>query len=158
MPTNLYGPGDNFDLTSSHVIPALIRKFEDARAADLPDVVIWGSGTPRREFLHVDDLADACLFLMRRYSEHEHINVGTGEDLTIRDLAEMVREVVYPSARLVFDTTKPDGAPRKLLDVDRLHQLGWRHRIPLRDGLRATYQWFVAHQHEARRARAHATA
>jgi GDP-L-fucose synthase len=156
MPTNLYGPGDNFDLTSSHVIPALIRKFEDARAAARPEVEIWGSGAPRREFLHVDDLAEACLFLMTHYSQGDHINVGTGEDVTIRELAELVRDLVYPSAGLVFDTTKPDGAPRKLLDVTRLHQLGWRHRIPLRDGLRSTYEWFAAHQHDARLARAHA--
>ena len=156
MPTNLYGPGDNFDLTSSHVIPALIRKFEDARAAARPEVEIWGSGAPRREFLHVDDLAEACLFLMTHYSQGDHINVGTGEDVTIRELAELVRDLVYPSAGLVFDTTKPDGAPRKLLDVTRLHQLGWRHRIPLRDGLRLTYEWFAAHQHDARLARAHA--
>ena len=156
MPTNLYGPGDNFDLTSSHVIPALIRKFQDARTAAKPDVEIWGSGAPRREFLHVDDLADACAFLMTHYSEGDHINVGTGEDVTIRELAELVRDLVYPSAGLVFDATKPDGAPRKLLDVTRLHQLGWRHRIPLRDGLRTTYEWFAAHQHDARLARAHA--
>ena len=156
MPTNLYGPGDNFDLTSSHVIPALIRKFEDARAAARPEVEIWGSGAPRREFLHVDDLAEACLFLMTHYSQGDHINVGTGEDVTIRELAALVRDLVYPSAGLVFDTTKPDGAPRKLLDVTRLHQLGWRHRIPLRDGLRSTYEWFAAHQHDARLARAHA--
>jgi len=156
MPTNLYGPGDNFDLTSSHVIPALIRKFEDARAAARPEVEIWGSGAPRREFLHVDDLAEACLFLMTHYSQGDHINVGTGEDVTIRELAELVRDLVYPSAGLVFDTTKPDGAPRKLLDVTRLHQLGWRHRIPLHDGLRSTYEWFAAHQHDARLARAHA--
>lgn len=156
MPTNLYGPGDNFDLTSSHVIPALIRKCQDAKAAGAPHVEIWGSGAPRREFLHVDDLADACLFLMTRYSQGEHINVGTGEDITIRELAELVRDLVYPSAGLVFDATKPDGAPRKLLDVTRLHQLGWRHRIPLREGLRSTYEWFASHQHEARLARAHA--
>jgi GDP-L-fucose synthase len=156
MPTNLYGPRDNFDLTSSHVIPALIRKFHDAKIAAKADVEIWGSGAPRREFLHVDDLADACLFLMTHYSQADHINVGTGEDVTIRELAELVRDLVYPSAGLVFDSTKPDGAPRKLLDVTRLHELGWRHRIPLRDGLRSTYQWFVAHQHEARLARAHA--
>jgi GDP-L-fucose synthase len=157
MPTNLYGPGDNFDLTSSHVIPALIRKFEDARVAGAAEVVVWGSGTPRREFLHVDDLADACLFLMRHYSESDHINVGTGEDITICELAEMVRDVVHPPARLVFDSTKPDGAPRKLLDVSRLHQLGWHHRTPLRVGVESTYRWFAAHRHEARHARAHAT-
>lgn len=157
MPTNLYGPGDNFDLTSSHVIPALIRKFDDAKTAGQPEVVVWGSGTPRREFLHVDDLADACVFLMNHYSESEHINVGTGTDVTIRELAEMVRDVVYPPARLVFDTAKPDGAPRKLLDVSRLHELGWRHRTSLHDGIQSTYRWFAAHRHDARLARAHAT-
>lgn len=157
MPTNLYGPGDNFDLTSSHVIPALIRKFQDAKTSGQSQVPVWGSGAPRREFLHVDDLADACLFLMANYSQGDHINVGTGEDITIRNLAEMVRDLVHPSATLTFDTTKPDGAPRKLLDVTRLHQLGWRHRIPLRDGIQSTYQWFATHQHEARLARTHAT-
>ena len=157
MPTNLYGPGDNFDLTSSHVIPALIRKFDDAKAAGQPEVTVWGSGTPRREFLHVDDLADACVFLMNQYSDSAHINVGTGEDVTIRELAEMVRDVVYPPAQLAFDTTKPDGAPRKLLDVSRLHRLGWQHRTPLLDGIRSTYRWFAAHRHDARLTRAHAT-
>ena len=146
MPTNLYGPGDNFDLQSSHVLPALIRKFHDARTEGREEVVIWGSGTPRREFLHVDDLADACLFLMQHYDEPLHLNVGTGEDLTIRELAEAVRDVVFPRARLAFDRSKPDGTPRKLLDVSRLHRLGWRHRIALSDGLPATYQWFVDHQ------------
>ena len=113
MPTNLYGPQDNFDLTSSHVLPALMRKFHDAKVAGRDEVVIWGTGTPRREFLHVDDLADACLFLMEHYDAAEHINVGTGEDLSIRELAEMVREIVHPAARLVFDTDKPDGTPTK---------------------------------------------
>jgi GDP-L-fucose synthase len=143
MPTNLYGPQDNFDLTSSHVLPAMMRKFHDAKAAGGEEVVIWGTGTPRREFLHVDDLADACLFLMEHYNASEHINVGTGEDLSIRELAEMVREIVHPAARLVFDTDKPDGTPRKLLDVSRLHQLGWRHTIELRQGITDTYEWFV---------------
>jgi GDP-L-fucose synthase len=143
MPTNLYGPFDNFDLQSSHVLPAMIRKFHDARAEGRAEVVLWGTGSPRREFLHVDDLADACLFIMRRYDEAEHINVGTGEDLTIRDLAEMVRDVVHPQARLVFDPSKPDGTPRKLLDVGRLQRLGWRPRIGLREGLAATYAWFL---------------
>src|SRR5262245_24621813 len=143
MPTNLYGPQDNFDLTSSHVLPAMIRKFHDAKEAGRDEVVLWGSGTPRREFLHVDDLADACLFLMRHYGEAEHINVGTGEDLSIRELADMVREIVHPSARLVFDSSKPDGTPRKLLDVGRLHNLGWRHTIELQRGIAATYEWFV---------------
>ncbi len=143
MPTNLYGPQDNFDLNSSHVLPAFIRKFHDAKLAGRDEVVIWGSGTPRREFLHVDDLADACLYLMEHYDAAEHINVGTGEDLSIRELAEMVGEIVHPSARLVFDATKPDGTPRKLLDVCRLHGLGWRHTIELRSGIAATYEWFM---------------
>jgi GDP-L-fucose synthase len=143
MPTNLYGPGDNFGLASSHVLPALIRKFHDAKAAGAREVTVWGSGRPRREFLHVDDLADACVFLMRRYDDGEHINVGCGEDLTIRELAEMVRDVVHPSAQIVFDSSKPDGMPCKRLDVSRLHALGWRHRISLRDGIASTYRWFV---------------
>ncbi|MEO8256956.1 MAG: GDP-L-fucose synthase [Acidobacteriota bacterium] len=143
MPTNLYGPQDNFDLTSSHVLPALMRKFHDAKVAGRDEVVIWGTGTPRREFLHVDDLADACLFLMEHYDAAEHINVGTGEDLSIRELADMVRQIVHPAARLVFDSDKPDGTPKKLLDVSRLHQLGWRHAIELRQGIADTYEWFV---------------
>ena len=145
MPTNLYGPGDNFDLSSSHVLPALIRKFHDAKTAGRSEVVIWGTGAPRREFLHVDDLADACLFIMERYDGDIHLNVGTGEDLSVRELAELVRGIVYPEARLTFDASKPDGTPRKLLDVSRLHALGWRHRIELREGIEATYRWFVHH-------------
>jgi GDP-L-fucose synthase len=144
MPTNLYGPNDNFDLTSSHVLPAMIRKFHDAKTAGRRDVVIWGTGRPRREFLHVDDLADACLFLMHHYDAAEHINVGTGEDLSIGELANLIRQVVYPDARIVFDTEKPDGSPQKLLDVSRLHDLGWRHTIELRQGIAQTYEWFVA--------------
>ena len=150
MPTNLYGPHDNFDLTSSHVLPALIRKFHDAKVLGTPEVVIWGSGKPKREFLHTDDLADACVFLMRHYEEPIHINVGTGIDQSIGDLAETVRDIVYPSARLVFDSTKPDGAPRKLLDVSRLHALGWRHRIELRDGIADEYKWFLENHATAR--------
>jgi len=146
MPTNLYGPHDNFDLTSSHVLPALIRKFHDAKAAGRSEVVIWGSGTPRREFLHVDDLASACLFLMQHYNAPEHINVGVGEDLSIRELAEMVRDIVHPAGHLVFDREKPDGTPRKLLSVDRLHSLGWRHGIELREGIASTYDWFIARE------------
>jgi GDP-L-fucose synthase len=149
MPTNLYGPNDNFDLTSSHVLPALMRKFHDAKESGQREVTIWGSGTPRREFLHVDDLADACLFLMQHYDAPEHINVGVGEDLSIRELAEMVRDIVYPSAELVFDRSKPDGTPRKLLNVDRLHDLGWRHKIELREGIATTYDWFVEHRASA---------
>jgi GDP-L-fucose synthase len=144
MPTNLYGPHDNFDLQSSHVLPALIRKFHDAHAEGRDEVTVWGTGSPRREFLHVDDLADACLFLMRHYDGDEHINVGTGEDLSIRELAETIREAVAPGVRLVFDTSKPDGTPRKLLDVGRLHALGWRHRVDLAEGIRSTYDWFLA--------------
>jgi GDP-L-fucose synthase len=145
MPTNLYGPNDNFDLTSSHVLPALMRKFHDAKEAGIGEVPIWGTGSPRREFLHVDDLAEACVFLMEHYEDSLHINLGTGTDLTIRELAELVRDVVYPEARLVFDTSKPDGTPRKLLDVSRLRGLGWRHRIELRDGIASTYRWFLQH-------------
>ncbi len=146
MPTNLYGPHDNFDLQSSHVLPALIRRFHEAQAGGRGEVTVWGSGTPRREFLHVDDLADACLFLMRHYQDESHINVGTGEDLTIRELAEMVRDAVAPGVDLAFDTSKPDGTPRKLLDVGRLHGLGWQHRIALRPGIEQTYRWFLDHQ------------
>ena len=150
MPTNLYGQNDNFDLTQSHVLPALIRRFHDAKVEGKAEVTIWGTGTPRREFLHVDDLADACVFLMEHYDEVGHINVGTGEDLSIRELADALRAVVYPEAILRFDTTKPDGSPRKLLDVSRLHALGWRHRIDLREGLAATYEWFVQHHDSLR--------
>jgi GDP-L-fucose synthase len=143
MPTNLYGSNDNFDLNSSHVLPALIRKFHDAKASAATQVEIWGTGSPMREFLHVDDLADACLFLMEHYEEKGHINVGTGEDLSIRALAELVRDIVYPGAKLVFDTSKPDGMPRKLLDVSKLRSLGWSPTIGLEDGIRSTYQWFL---------------
>lgn len=150
MPTNLYGPNDNFDLTSSHVLPALIRKFHDAKTSGVREVVIWGTGTPRREFLHVDDLADASVFLMNHYDRTSHINVGTGIDLSIRELAEMVRDIVYSDARLTFDTSKPDGMPRKLLDVSRLHALGWHHRIDLREGIASTYKWFLDHRDRLR--------
>jgi len=150
MPTNLYGPHDNFDLTSSHVVPALIRKFHEAQEGGCNDVVIWGTGTPRREFLHVEDLADACLFVMRHWEEVEHINIGTGQDLSIRELAELIRDIVHPAARLIFDSSKPDGMPRKLLDVSRLHALGWRHRIPLREGIVASYKWFLSNRSMAR--------
>jgi GDP-L-fucose synthase len=145
MPTNLYGPHDNFDLTSSHVLPALIRRFHDAKADGRASVEIWGTGTPQREFLHVDDLADACTFLMDGYEGESHLNVGTGIDLSIRALAEMVRDEVCPGLSLRFDTSKPDGTPRKLLDVTRLHELGWHHRIELREGVASTYRWFLEH-------------
>jgi GDP-L-fucose synthase len=144
MPTNLYGPHDSFDFASSHVLPALIRKFHEARSAGRTTVTIWGTGAPRREFLHVDDLADACLFIMRHWNAEMHINVGTGEDLSITQLAELVRDVVYPDATLAYDASKPDGTPRKLLDVSRLHALGWRHRTSLREGIASTYEWFNA--------------
>ena len=150
MPTNLYGPNDNFSLTSSHVLPALIRRFHDAKVEGRKEMVVWGTGSPRREFLHVDDLADACLFVARHYDHAEHINVGTGEDLTIRELAEMVRDLVHPEAELTFDTSKPDGTPRKLLDVGRLHELGWRHRIGLREGIEGSYRWFLENRDRAR--------
>src|SRR3954468_22973683 len=146
MPTNLYGPNDNFDLTQSHVLPALIRKFHDAKVEGRREIEIWGTGSPRREFLHVDDLADACVFLMNDYDEPGHINVGTGEDLSIRELAEALRDVIHSSATLRFNTSKPDGPPRKLPDVSRLHALGWKHRISLHEGLASTYQWFLQHQ------------
>jgi len=143
MPTNLYGPNDNFDLNSSHVLPALIRKFHDAKVGGATQVEVWGTGSAMREFLHVDDLADACLFLMEHYEEAGHINVGTGEDRSIRSLAELVRDIVYPAAELAFDTSKPDGMARKVLDVSKLRSLGWSPTIGLEDGIRSTYQWFL---------------
>lgn len=150
MPTNLYGPNDNFDLESSHVLPALIRKFHDAKLAGDDQVTIWGTGSPRREFLHVDDLADACVFLMEHYEDEDHINVGTGVDLTIKALAETVRDVVYPNVELVFDTTKPDGMPRKVLDVSRIAAMGWKARVNLREGVAATYTWLLDNESSAR--------
>jgi len=143
MPTNLYGPGDNFDLEGGHVLPALMRRFHEAREAGAAEVGVWGTGNARREFLHVDDLADACLFLMDHYSESGHVNVGTGVDLTIRELAEAVRDLVYPGAALAFDASKPDGMPRKVLDVSRLADLGWSASTSLADGLASTYEWYL---------------
>jgi GDP-L-fucose synthase len=143
MPTNLYGPGDNFDLRTSHVVPALIRKMHEAKLAHAPEVAIWGTGNPRREFLHVDDLADACVFLLRNHSGEQHVNVGCGEDLTIAELAETIALVVGYPGRLAFDTGKPDGTPRKLLDVTSLRAMGWQARIPLEQGLRTAYAWFI---------------
>jgi GDP-L-fucose synthase len=142
MPTNLYGPGDNFDLQNSHVLPALIRKIHEAKMRGDPKVVVWGTGTPRREFLHVDDLADAVLYLLQTYDDEAVVNIGWGEDVTIRELAEVIVSVIDYKGQLSFDTTKPDGTPRKLLDVDRLHALGWRPKIPLRAGIDGTYRWF----------------
>jgi len=150
MPTNLYGPGDNFDLQNSHVLPALIRKFHEAKARNAQSVEIWGTGTPRREFLHVDDLAEAVLYLMQNYDAEPIVNIGWGEDLTIRELAETVMSAIGYTGALTFDHSKPDGTPRKLLDVSRLHSLGWRPRIPLRTGIEGTYAWFKEHASEAR--------
>ena len=144
MPTNLYGPNDNFDLESSHVLPAMIRKFHDARERGDNTVELWGTGSPMREFLHVDDLASACLFLMENYEQPGPINVGTGVDVTIKELAHLIRNEVFPDAEIRFDASKPDGTPRKLLDVSKLRDLGWQYSTPLQDGIRSTYRWFVA--------------
>jgi GDP-L-fucose synthase len=149
MPTNLYGPGDNFDLQTSHVLPALLRKFHTAKSNDDPAVVVWGSGAPRREFLHVDDLADALCFLMDHYDSPEIINVGCGEDITIAELARLVADVVGYGGAITFDRSKPDGTPRKLLDVTKSRALGWQPRTPLRAGIEQTYRWYRAHDGEA---------
>ncbi len=143
MPTNLYGPNDNFDLHTSHVLPALIRKVHEAKLSGAPTVPIWGTGNPRREFLHVDDLADACVFLLETYDSPEIVNIGCGEDVTIRELAETVCEVLEYPGSLVFDSSKPDGTPRKLLDMQKLFSLGWKPKISLREGIRNAYQWFL---------------
>lgn len=142
MPTNMYGPGDNFDLETSHVLPALIRKFHEAKVEHKQAVEVWGSGTPRREFLHADDLADACLFLMQNYDEEQHINVGVGMDISIRELAELIRDIVGYEGEISWDQTKPDGTPQKLLDVSRMEALGWKSRILLEEGVRSTYEWY----------------
>jgi GDP-L-fucose synthase len=145
MPTNLYGPGDNFNLESSHVLPAMIRRFHEAKISGAPSVTLWGTGTPRREFLHVDDLANATCFLMENYNEPDLLNVGVGEDLTIAELAVLVARVVGYSGRIVFDPSRPDGTPRKLLDVSRIRSLGWHAQIPLERGIVTTYEWYTAH-------------
>lgn len=142
MPTNLYGPNDNFDLETSHVLPALIRKFHEAKVINADRVTIWGTGSPYREFIHVDDAADACLFLMQNYEENEIRNIGTGEELTIKDLALLIKKIVGFEGELVFDTSKPDGTPRKLSDVSKLNALGWRHKIGIEEGIRNTYDWY----------------
>ncbi len=142
MPTNLYGPNDNFDLNTSHVLPALIRKFHDAKVGNRDEVVLWGSGIPKREFLHVDDLANACIFLMDNYNSSEIINIGTGEDVSIKELAEMIGKIVGYSGRIIWDASKPDGTPRKLLDVSKINNLGWKYNIKLIDGLKMTYEQF----------------
>jgi GDP-L-fucose synthase len=143
MPTNVYGPEDNFDLETSHALPALIRKFHDAKMEGNNVVTVWGSGTPRREFLHVDDLADACLFIMKHYDENEMINIGVGKDITISELSELIKQIVEFNGEIRYDNSKPDGTPRKLLAVSRLDSLGWRSRISLREGIEKTYKWYV---------------
>jgi len=146
MPTNLYGPNDNFDLETSHVLPALIRKFHEAKVNNDPSVTVWGSGTPRREFLHVDDLADACLFLMDNYNSSEIINIGTGEDIAIKELAELIRQVIGYEGKIIFDISKPDGTMRKILEVNKLKSMGWRDNMRLVDGIKLTYNQFVKMQ------------
>jgi len=143
MPTNLYGPGDNFDLQSSHVLPAFIRRFHEAKLSGAPSVTVWGTGTPRREFLHVDDLADACLMLLEKYDSHETINVGLGDDMPIKELAETVAAVVGYEGKIEWDSSKPDGMPRKLLDTSRINDLGWQPKISLHDGITSTYAWYL---------------
>lgn len=146
MPTNLYGPNDNFDLVSSHVLPALLRKAHTAKRESQPELVVWGSGTPRREFLHVDDLAAACVYLLEKYDSPEIINIGCGEDISIRELAALICEITGFEGELAWDRTKPDGTPRKLLDVSKIHALGWRHQIGLREGIARTYEWFLENE------------
>jgi len=146
MPTNLYGPNDNFDLETSHVLPALLRKFHDAKTENKKRVVIWGTGSPRREFLCVDDLADACVFLMENYEGSEIVNIGTGNDISIKELAMVIKEIVGFDGDIITDTSKPDGTPRKLLDVSRLHSLGWKHKTSLTDGIKETYEWFLSNK------------
>ena len=143
MPTNLYGPNDNFDLKNSHVLPALIRKFHEAKVNNSDVVEVWGTGTPLREFLYVDDMADACVFLMENYDGEQHVNIGTGEEVSIRELAETVKEVVGFEGELVFNTEMPDGTPRKLTTVDKLHSLGWSHKVSLNRGIKLAYTWFL---------------
>ena len=143
MPTNLYGTGDNYDLNNSHVLPALIRKMHEAKENNADEVVVWGTGTPKREFLYADDLAEACSFLMQHYDEEQLVNIGTGEDLSIADLASTIRDIVGFKGRIVFDATKPDGTPRKLMDVTKLHTIGWKHTINLKEGIQLAYQDFL---------------
>lgn len=150
MPTNLYGPGDNFDRENSHVLPALIRRFHEAKLRNDATVTVWGTGTPRREFLHVDDMADAVIYLLKHYDEEPIVNVGWGKDVTIHELAELVMSIVGYRGRLQFDSSKPDGTPRKLLDTERLTKLGWRPKISLKDGIAQTYRWFTEHAADAR--------
>ena len=148
MPTNLYGPNDNYDLVGSHVLPAMIRKFHEAKAESKPFVELWGTGSPLREFLHADDLADACVYLMKTYDEEQFVNIGVGEDISIKNLAELIQETVGYEGELRWNTDKPDGTPRKLMDVSRLHNMGWKHRYSLEEGIKLTYQDFLAKEEE----------
>ena len=150
MPTNLYGPNDNFDLSSSHVMPAMIRKFHEAKQNKSPFVELWGTGTPLRDFLYVDDMADACIFLLEHYSGERHVNIGTGEEISIKELAEAVKEAVGYGGKIHWNTAMPDGTPRKLTDVSRIHELGWRHRVELKEGIALAYQWFKEHEEQIR--------
>jgi len=151
MPTNLYGPNDNFNLKNSHVLPVLIRKFHEAKINNFPSVEIWGSGSPKREFLHVDDLADACYFLMQNYFGNDFLNIGVGEDISIKELAKLIKDIVGYNGELTFDTSKPDGTPRKLMDVSRLTKTGWKAKTSLREGITKTYQWFLDNQKDIRK-------
>ncbi len=144
MPTNLYGPNDNYDLQNSHVLPALIRKFHTAKINGDPSVTLWGTGSPKRELLYVDDLANACLHLMEHYNEKQFLNMGTGEDIAISELAELIKNITNYSGEIIWDTTKPDGTPRKLMDVSRVHALGWKHTISLEEGIKKTYADFLS--------------
>ncbi len=160
MPTNLYGPNDNFDLETSHVLPALIRKIHEAKMCHAELVEAWGTGTPRREFLFVDDLADAIYFLMNKINAKDlyeqgisHLNIGTGEDLTISELAELIKRIIGYDGEIIYDTSKPDGTPRKLLDVTRIHNLGWKHKTSLEEGIKKTYEWFVEFEYEKKEVR-----
>ena len=148
MPTNLYGPEDNFNLEHSHVLPALIRKFDDAKESGADTVTLWGTGSPLREFLYVDDMADACVYLLQNYSGEEHVNIGTGKEITIKDLAELVREIVGFEGDIIWDESMPDGTPRKLLDVSKLHDIGWKEKVSLRDGIRLEYEWYKSRDRE----------
>ena len=148
MPTNLYGPEDNFNLEHSHVLPALIRKFDDAKESGADTVTLWGTGSPLREFLYVDDMADACVYLLQNYSGEEHVNIGTGKEITIKDLAELVKEIVGFEGDIIWDESMPDGTPRKLLDVSKLHDIGWKEKVSLRDGIRLEYEWYKSRDRE----------
>lgn len=143
MPTNLYGPNDNFNPETSHVLPALIRKFHEAKVKRRKEVIVWGTGKPKREFLYVDDLADACVFLMNNYDKNDIVNIGTGEDISIKELAQKIKEIVRFRGKVIFDATNPDGTPRKLLNISKLHKIGWKHKIPLDKGIKMTYEWFL---------------